>query len=192
MDTATRRRRPTTVADLHRLARIAHERQLCLFQEQGSGSWFCSSASDPGALYYVTGWSCTCRGFLTHQRCTHHALLLERLGWLPPVAEAQSMDEVLAGEIAACLSEFEPGPGNAPIVTTTDCTCGALDPELSCPLRRVVASVAKPELAHVTRCPECHGDGYVRISMGGLLSEWVPGTCHRCQGAGTVAMPIAS
>jgi hypothetical protein len=31
----------------------------------------------------VTGLSCTCKGFFAWQRCTHHALLLKTLGWLP-------------------------------------------------------------------------------------------------------------
>ena len=45
--------------------------------------WFCTSASTPDAPHYVTGLSCDCRGFAEHQRCTHLALLLARLNWLP-------------------------------------------------------------------------------------------------------------
>lgn len=33
----------------------------------------------------MTGLSCDCPGFIHNQRCTHRALLLERLGWLPAV-----------------------------------------------------------------------------------------------------------
>jgi hypothetical protein len=39
----------------------------------------------------VTGFSCNCPGFISHQRCTHHALLLAYLGWLPEIE-----DETLA------------------------------------------------------------------------------------------------
>jgi hypothetical protein len=76
-----RRTRPATAEDLHRLADLAHERGLRLFRD--GSRWYCSSASTAGGCHYVTGLSCDCPGFIAHQRCTHHALLLERLGWLP-------------------------------------------------------------------------------------------------------------
>src|SRR5215212_2486852 len=79
------RTRPATAADFHRLADLAHERGLQLFRD--GQRWYCSSASDRGGCHYVTGFSCDCPGFIAHQRCTHHALLLERLGWLPEVEE---------------------------------------------------------------------------------------------------------
>jgi hypothetical protein len=77
------RTRPATAADFHRLADLAHERGLQLFRD--GQRWYCSSASDRGGCHYVTGFSCDCQGFIAHQRCTHHALLLERLGWLPEI-----------------------------------------------------------------------------------------------------------
>src|SRR5215207_9139269 len=77
----TRQPRPTTPADLPRLAALAQARGLQLTQEHES-VWFCSSASNDDA-HYVTGLSCDCRGFQEHQRCTHLALLLDHLGWLP-------------------------------------------------------------------------------------------------------------
>jgi len=79
----TRQPRPTTPADLHRLAALAQQRGLQLTQEQET-VWFCSSASSPEP-HYVTGLSCDCRGFMEHQRCSHYALLLDHLGWLPEV-----------------------------------------------------------------------------------------------------------
>ncbi len=85
-EVSTRQPRPTTPADLHRLAALAHTRGLRLTQESES-VWFCSSASSPEP-HYVTGLSCDCRGFQEHQRCTHYALLLDHLGWLPEVEEA--------------------------------------------------------------------------------------------------------
>src|SRR5215208_3282724 len=80
----TRQPRPTTPADLHRLAELAQARGLQLTQEQPT-VWFCSSASSPEP-HYVTGLSCDCRGFMEHQRCSHFALLLDHLGWLPAMA----------------------------------------------------------------------------------------------------------
>jgi hypothetical protein len=80
----TRAPRPTTPEDLHRLAALAHTRGLRLTQES-AGVWFCSSARQHTDPHYVTGLSCDCRGFQEHQRCSHFALLLEHLGWLPEV-----------------------------------------------------------------------------------------------------------
>jgi hypothetical protein len=86
-DVSTRQPRPTTPADLQRLAALAHARGLRLTQESAT-VWFCSSASQHSDPHYVTGLSCDCRGFMEHQRCTHHALLLAHLGWLPEVEDA--------------------------------------------------------------------------------------------------------
>jgi hypothetical protein len=66
---------------------VTHERGLRLFRD--GPRWYCSSASHAGGCHYVTGLSCDCPGFVSHGRCTHHALLLERLGWLPEL-EAES------------------------------------------------------------------------------------------------------
>jgi hypothetical protein len=84
-----RRHRPATAKDFHRLCALAHERGLRLFRD--GPRWYCTSASRPGESYFLTGYSCTCPGFLAHQRCSHHALLLERLGWLP------ELEEIVAG-----------------------------------------------------------------------------------------------
>src|SRR5215203_7001168 len=82
-EVSPRQPRPTTPADLHRLAALAQTRGLQLTQEHES-VWFCSSGSSPEP-HYVTGLSCDCRGFQEHQRCSHYALLLDHLGWLPAV-----------------------------------------------------------------------------------------------------------
>jgi len=80
------RRRPTTAEDLHRLAGVARDHGIRLFQEVTTGAWFATSATKPDAVYDVTGYSCTCEGFTAWQRCSHHAALLARLGWLPDIA----------------------------------------------------------------------------------------------------------
>ena len=95
-----RRTRPATAADFHRLADLAHERGLRLFRD--GPRWYCSSASDAGGCHYVTGFSCDCLGFISRQRCTHHALLLERLGWLPEVEPEMPYVEVAAIDCPHC------------------------------------------------------------------------------------------
>jgi hypothetical protein len=81
-----RRTRPATAGNFYQLADVAHERGLRLFRD--GTRWYCSSANRPGEAHYVTGLSCDCPGFIAHQRCTHHALLLERLGRLPELEDA--------------------------------------------------------------------------------------------------------
>lgn len=66
---------------LTRLADKARTDGIRLFRDR-AGRYYASSASEPGRLHYVTGYSCDCRGFMTHQRCRHHAALLAALGWL--------------------------------------------------------------------------------------------------------------
>jgi hypothetical protein len=83
---STRQPRPTTPADLHRLAAVAHTRGLRLTQD-GNGRWFCSSASG-SAPHLLTGYSCDCLGFQSHQHYSHYALLLAALGWLPALKDA--------------------------------------------------------------------------------------------------------
>jgi hypothetical protein len=107
-----RRTRSATAADFHRLAEVAHQRGLRLFRD--GERWYCTSASRPGESYFLTGYSCSCRGFVSHQRCTHHALLLERLGWLPEVEDSKPDN----------LSEI---PQIAAIDCPDCCGCGLVD-----------------------------------------------------------------
>ncbi len=66
---------------LTRLAGKARTDGIRLFRDR-AGRYFASSASKPGTLHYVTGYSCDCLGFVTHQRCKHHAALMAALGWI--------------------------------------------------------------------------------------------------------------
>src|SRR5215204_4576441 len=104
----TRQPRPTTPADLHRLATLAQQRGLQLTQEQPT-VWFCSSASDPGRRYDLTAYSCTCRGFVEHQRYSHYALLLDHLGWLPEVEKEDAPASVPISAGRECLWCFGSG-----------------------------------------------------------------------------------
>lgn len=81
--TERRAARPTTVADLWRLAEQGRSNGVIVLTECNSGARFASSATQPGVIYYLTAYSCTCPGFVAHQRCQHHSLLLAELGWLP-------------------------------------------------------------------------------------------------------------
>ncbi len=83
------RTRPATAEDFHRLADLAQERGLRVF-EASPNSWYCTSFSDPFKLHVVTGFSCDCQGFIHHQRCSHHAALLAHLGWLPDLNDETS------------------------------------------------------------------------------------------------------
>jgi len=75
-------------ASIVRLAQVARERGIQVFQEVATGAWFATSTSKPGTLHRVTALSCDCLGFVAHQRCTHHSALLALLGWLPEVESA--------------------------------------------------------------------------------------------------------
>ena len=79
-----------------RLARVARERGIKVYQEQSTGCWFATSASQPGKAHYVTGVSCACEGFVHTGACTHNAALLDSLGWLPAVEPAPATMPCLA------------------------------------------------------------------------------------------------
>jgi hypothetical protein len=99
----------TTVAtpgDFWRLAEEAERRGVRILVEPISGEHFATSSGDPDKLYRVTAYSCTCRGFMAWQRCTHYAALLARLGWLPdPEPEPSPAAPALASPAAAPCPE---------------------------------------------------------------------------------------
>ena len=67
-----------------RLARKARQQGVSL-RIDARGNWFASSVSTPGREYLVTSLSslsCTCTGFVNHQRCVHNSAALVALGWL--------------------------------------------------------------------------------------------------------------
>ncbi len=71
---------------LTRLAAKAKQNGIRLYRDR-SGRYFASSASKPGTFHYLTGYSCDCPGFATHQRCKHHAALMAALGWIDGTPE---------------------------------------------------------------------------------------------------------
>jgi hypothetical protein len=46
-----------------------------------AGRFYAESASQPGTLYLLTGFSCQCAGFAYRQTCRHHRALMSALGW---------------------------------------------------------------------------------------------------------------
>ncbi len=80
----TQVRTETREKALVRLAAKAKADGIKLYQDPKDGRFYASSRSKPGTFHYLTGFSCTCRGFITHQRCSHLAALHSALGWLNP------------------------------------------------------------------------------------------------------------
>ncbi len=80
---------------LTRLAAKAKADGIRLFRDR-TGRYFASSASQPGTLHYVTGYSCDCQGFVAHGRCKHHAALMTALGWVEGAPEPTPPTETCA------------------------------------------------------------------------------------------------
>lgn len=72
---------------VQRLAAKARREGVRLYRDSRDGRYYASSASQPGKMHYVTGVSCDCQGFQTHQRCMHHSALVTALGWTGGEAE---------------------------------------------------------------------------------------------------------
>ncbi len=124
VQTATRRPvRPTTPADLWRLADQARANGVRLLSEGLSGERFATSATDPNTVYRLTAYSCTCKGFCHTGRCQHHALLLAELGWLPDLEPAPA-------SVATCPTcggrGIDPACSGHPVAgMTVHCPCHA-------------------------------------------------------------------
>jgi hypothetical protein len=84
---------------IRRLARKARAEGVHLYRDSRDGRYYASSVSHPGKMHYITGLSCDCQGFATHQRCKHHSALLVALGWV--------------------VDDPAPEPSPLPIVATT-------------------------------------------------------------------------
>jgi len=69
-------------AALIRLADQARTSGVRLYQDRADGRFYASSRSQPGTFHRLTGFSCSCQGFIRHGRCSHLAVLHSALGWL--------------------------------------------------------------------------------------------------------------
>ncbi len=85
-----------------RLAAKARAEGVKLYRDPKDGRYYASSVSNPDKLHYVTGISCDCAGFASHQRCKHHSALLVALGWVGGVPEPEP--EPITGKIVRCQS----------------------------------------------------------------------------------------
>jgi hypothetical protein len=130
----------TTVADLHRLAEFAHARGLRVF-EAAPHQWFCTSHSDPFAPHVVTGFSCDCAGFVRHQRCTHHSLLLAHLGWLPELEDEASVS-IDCPDCCGCGQQWYRSGYSLPCETCRGTGIKATEPPAGQPATRPVAAAA--------------------------------------------------
>lgn len=84
MTTATLTEQTVTLSDreaMRRLLAKARKEGVRIGRDE-QGRYWAHSVSTPGRLYALTAYSCTCQGFVSHQRCKHVAALLSALGWL--------------------------------------------------------------------------------------------------------------
>jgi hypothetical protein len=108
--------RPVTPDDLHRLADRAIAKGIRLFEEPISGDTFATSSRHPRLLYRLTAWSCTCPGFVSHQRCMHLALLMLETGMLPDLPDPEpdpEPDPVPVAQVAVAFAEDQAAPAPA-------------------------------------------------------------------------------
>ena len=132
-----------TPLDFWRLAEEAEHRGIRILVEPISGEHFATSASQANILYRLTHYSCTCKGFLRWQRCTHHSLLLAQLGWLPDPGPESEPDPD-----PSPASPALPAPG---LVPCTDCDATG----------RVIAFYGPEDEQGETDCGLCGGPGEV-------------------------------
>lgn len=52
-----------------------------------NGRYYAESASQPDRLWFLTGFSCQCPGFVHRQTCRHHRALMVALGWISDTPE---------------------------------------------------------------------------------------------------------
>jgi hypothetical protein len=103
-------------ADFWRLAELARRRGIRLLLEPSSQMLFATSGTDPAVIHHVGPDGCTCPGYVQWRRCTHHALLIAQLGWLPDVDEEPTLS------------------ASSPIPCALCDGAGRFDPETPCPV----------------------------------------------------------
>ncbi len=142
-----------TPTDFWRLAEEAEQRGIRILVEPISGEHFATSGSQANILYRLTGFSCTCKGFLRWQRCTHHALLLSQLGWLPDLDP-----------------EPEPDPDPSPASPTLPAPALLPCPDCDATGRMVAFFGADDEEGEID-CRRCDGTGEVEPGAGSRASD---------------------
>jgi hypothetical protein len=134
------------------------------------GRFYAASASSPGTLYLLTGFSCQCAGFAYRQTCRHHRALMSALGWTETARESTPARPV--------LPKGPQGPKADP--------------------RRLPAPAKpskQPEAEPLTvRCSFCNGVGSHpgTVSTGPTSWTYTNVTCEDCHGTGYRTMPNAA
>jgi len=67
-----------------RLAEKARQEGVKLYVDRRDRRHYAASTTRPEVRYYLTLVSCTCPGFIAHQRCKHHSALLAAYGQIGP------------------------------------------------------------------------------------------------------------
>ncbi len=129
----------TRRVDLWRLAELAERRGIRILVEPISGEHFATSGSKVNTLYRLTHYSCTCKGFIVWQRCSHHSLLLAQLGWLPDPE-----------------SEPDPSPASPALPVPELVRCGDCDGT-----GRLTAYFGPDDEPGEINCGKCGGSGEV-------------------------------
>jgi hypothetical protein len=81
---STTRVQETEREAIARLLAKAKVEGVTIVRDHTDGRFYASSVSKPGAMHYVTAYSCTCIGFSRHQRCKHLVALWSHLGYFGP------------------------------------------------------------------------------------------------------------
>ena len=85
----TTRVQETEREDIARLLDKAKAEGVTIVRDHTDGRFYASSVSKPGAMHYVTAYSCTCIGFCRHQRCKHLVALWSHLGYFDPEPDSE-------------------------------------------------------------------------------------------------------
>jgi hypothetical protein len=134
------------------------------------GRFYAASASHPGKLYLLTGFSCQCAGFAYRQTCRHHRALMTALGWTDAARVSTSSQPV--------LPKGPQGPEADP--------------------RRLPTPKSEPPKADpeplTVRCSFCNGVGSHpgTVSTGPTSWSYTNVVCEDCHGTGRVPTPIAA
>ncbi len=139
--------------DFWRLAEQAEQRGIRILVEPISREHFATSASNPNVLYRLTAFSCTCRGFITWQRCTHNSLLLAQLGWLPDPEPDEEPDP-------------DPSPASPALTAPDPVPCPHCDAT-----GRLTALFGPDDEQGEIDCGTCDGSGEVEVGATSRASD---------------------
>ncbi len=130
-------------AALIRLADQARTTGVKLYMDRKDGRFYASSRSQPGTFHRLSGFSCSCQGFIRHGRCAHLAALHAALGWL----EAPDPTPPTGSSLVTVTSDTV----SCPTCNGTGSECGTISTGRSWRYENVV-------------CTSCHGRGTIETA----------------------------